>query len=146
MTQTTTTTPAQTTQLDEQIASAIQVCADYGIELCATQPAELLSNIDDPDVATQALHELARLIELRSGVVHYIHYIEDRVFHDAVSKTATAILSTVGDDLPSKDADRLVTESLLAAGVWPTSWEALMDEEQRAKLIDTILAERKATA
>lgn len=137
------TTDAASATLTEQIDRIIQSCADCGVELAAGSAEELLSGVDDPDATAQTVHELARLIGARFGVVSYIHYVEDLAFHDAVSKTTSAFLSTMGEDIPTQDADRMATESLLAAGIWPNSWETLMDEEKRIALINKIIAERK---
>ena len=135
-------TAASEESLIRQIDYIIQSCADCGIELAATDAEELLSGVDDPDVATQTVHELARLIAARFGVVRHIHYVDDLAFHNAVSKTTTAFLATVGEDLPTRDADQMATESFLAAGIWPTSWATLMDEDKRTALINKIIAER----
>ncbi|WP_172125392.1 hypothetical protein [Devosia sp. 919] len=66
MTETITTEPAPAT-LTEQIDFMLMACSDYGVALQVENASELLSEIEDLEVAAAQLEELARLIRLRAN-------------------------------------------------------------------------------
>ncbi|GEM_PF-3098697 len=137
-------------KLAEQIDYAIQGCADEGIGLTASGAAELLASIDDPEVAAQQVEELARLLRLSGAAAEEgsgltIAYIPDLVFHQRVDEAVKGIM----DAAPASDrlgVDQAITEGLLADGIWPQSWEALMPDHDKQSLVVRIVQERGGRA
>jgi len=54
----------------------------------------------------------------------------DNAFHDAVGKVVAAVCPE-GSNVDSEQIDQVVTEALLASGIWPNSWVNLMTDAEK---------------
>ena len=67
-----------------------------------------------------------------------ITYKADTDFHQLVDDLLDA------HDIGRRGArDKYVTETLLAAGIWPATWETLMGDNDKAELMARVLKERQ---
>jgi hypothetical protein len=74
-----------------------------------------------------------------------IAYIPDLVFHQCVDDLVSGALEFASGE-NRLALDGRFTETLLASGIWPQSWEVLMPEQDKAYLIERIIIERQQRA
>lgn len=71
-----------------------------------------------------------------------ITFIPDLDFHQRVDDALKGILEA-DPDSDREGVDRSLTEGLLAEGIWPETWRALMPDHDKVYLIERIVGERR---